>query len=65
MIEFAPYLPGFIAAWMLSFACHGGWAVLLSSGPIRKVYAASRRWIEASLGAFFGFAAYKLATSEG
>ncbi len=52
-------------AWMLSFLCHGGWALLLSSGPIRRGYAAGRRWVEASLGTFFGFAAYKIATSEG
>ncbi len=52
-------------AWAISFVCHGGWALLLSSGPIRRGYARARRWIETALGTFFGFAAYKLAASEG
>ncbi len=51
-------------AAVISFACHGAWAVLLSSGPIRAGYQAGRRWIEAGLGTFFTFAAWKLATSE-
>ncbi len=51
-------------AWTLSFLSHGGWAVLLSSGPVRRGYAAIRHWVEAALGTFFGFAAYKIATTE-
>ncbi|SLN53568.1 Threonine efflux protein [Roseovarius albus] len=51
-------------AFLISFACHGAWALLLSSRPIRTAYQSARRWIEAGLGAFFGFAAYKLATTE-
>jgi len=51
-------------AFSISFMCHGAWAVALSSGPIRVAYTAARRWIEAALGVFFSFAAYKLVTSE-
>lgn len=55
----------FIAgAFSISFLCHGAWAFALSSSPIRVAYTAARRWIEAALGVFFSFAAYKLATSE-
>lgn len=53
-----------VGAFAISFGCHGAWAVLLSSRPIRTAYAAGRRWIETALGVFFSFAAYKLATSE-
>ena len=51
-------------AFLLSFSCHGAWALAMSAAPIRTAYAASRRWIEAALGMFFTFAAFKLATSE-
>lgn len=51
-------------AFFISFTCHGAWAVALSANPIRTAYAKARRWIEGALGAFFSFAAYKLATSE-
>lgn len=53
-----------IGAWMISFGCHGGWALVLSSRPFRAAYNRSRRWIEASLGVFFGFMAFRLATAE-
>lgn len=53
-----------LGAFAISFGCHGAWAILLSSRPIRTAYAAGRRWIEAALGGFFAFAAYKLATSD-
>lgn len=61
--------PGIIAAFVLgavviSFVCHGAWAVLLSSQPIRAAYARSRRWIEAALGTFFAYAAFRLATER-
>ena len=61
--------PGVVAlfvlgAFVISFACHGAWAVALSAAPVRAAYAAKRRWIEAALGAFIVFAAWKLATSE-
>lgn len=51
-------------AFAISFTCHGAWAVALSAGPVRAAYAAGRRWIEATLGVFFCFAAFKLAMSE-
>ncbi len=55
----------FIAgAFLISFAAHGAWSVMLSTRPFRAAYAKARRWIEACLGAFFVFAAYKIATSE-
>ncbi len=50
--------------FLISFGCHGAWAVALSANSIRTAYAKARRWIEATLGAFFTFAAYRLATSE-
>ncbi len=51
-------------AFAISFVCHGAWALALSLTPMRRAYAAGRRWIEAALGAFFTFAAYKLATDD-
>ncbi len=53
-----------LGAFVISFAAHGAWAIFLSSSPIRAAYTHARRWIEAALGTFFTFAAYKLATSE-
>lgn len=53
-----------LGACAISFFCHGAWALALSAGPIRAGYQKARRWIELSLGVFFCFAAYKLATSE-
>lgn len=61
----APVIAAFVAgAFVISFTMHAGWAVFLSSGPIRAIYASGRRWVEAALGMFFAFAAYKIATSE-
>jgi len=61
----APVIATFVAgAFALSFTMHAAWAVFLSSSPIRAAYAAGRRWVETALGAFFTFAAYKIATSE-
>jgi len=55
----------FIAgACTISFVCHGAWAMAMSARPIRTAYAHARRWIEGALGAFFVFAAYKLATTK-
>ena len=53
-----------LGAFLISFLCHGAWAVALSAAPVRAAYAARRRWVEAALGTFFVFAAWKLATSE-
>lgn len=58
-------IAAFVAgAFAISFTCHAVWAVLLSSRPVRQTYQSARRWIEAALGGFFTFAAFKLATSE-
>ncbi|MGI3165150.1 LysE family translocator [Pseudooceanicola sp. 200-1SW] len=55
----------FIAcSFVISFTCHAAWALILSSAPVRRAYAAGRRWIEGALGVFFAFAAWKIATSE-
>lgn len=51
-------------AFVNSFAGHGAWALALSSRPFRAIYARARRWVEGALGVFFGFAAFKLATSR-
>ena len=53
-----------IGGWAISFFGHGAWAILLSSAPFRALYASARRWVEAALGGFFAFAAFKLATME-
>lgn len=53
-----------LGAFLISFFCHGAWAVLLSAQPIRTAYQSARRWIEGTLGVFFSFAAYKLATTR-
>lgn len=55
----------FIAgAFLISFGCHGAWALALSLDSVRRGYVASRRWIEATLGCLFTFFAFKLATAE-
>lgn len=51
-------------AFFISFVCHGAWAVALSVSAIRLIYIAVQRWIDAALGSFFCFAAYKLAVSD-
>jgi len=53
-----------VGGFLISFICHGAWAVALSVTPVRRVYVAGRRGIEAVLGGFFVFAAFKIATSE-
>jgi len=61
----APVVAAFVAgAFVISFAMHAAWALVLSSRPVRAAYAGGRRWIEAGLGTFFTFAAFKLATAE-
>jgi len=56
----------FIAvAFLNSFAGHGGYALLLSSGPIRRLYLRFRNWVEGALGCFFLYAGYRLATARG
>ncbi|MEM7753112.1 MAG: LysE family translocator [Pseudomonadota bacterium] len=53
-----------VGACVNSFLGHGLWAVALSSRMFLRLYAQARRWIEGALGAFFAFAAFKLATSR-
>jgi threonine/homoserine/homoserine lactone efflux protein len=53
-----------LGAFMISLGCHGAWALLLSTAAARAAYARARRTIEAGLGAFFAFAAFKLATTR-
>ncbi|MBF9034559.1 LysE family transporter [Rhodobacterales bacterium HKCCE2091] len=60
-----PVIALFLVGGMVnSFTGHGLWAVALSSRPFLAAYAGARRWIEGALGAFFTFAAFKLATSR-
>lgn len=55
----------FIAgSFLISFGCHGAWALALSLDSVRRGYAAVRRWIEATLGCLFIFFAFRLASSE-
>lgn len=51
-------------AFVNSFIGHGGYALLLSSAPVRVAYVRVRRWIEGGLGCFFLFAGFKLATTR-
>lgn len=53
-----------VSACLISFLGHGAWAVALSSRPFRTLYARARRWVETTLGTFFAFAAFKLATER-
>lgn len=53
-----------VSMWLISFACHGAWALALSAAPVRAAYTRARRYIEGALGAFFAFAAFKLATAS-
>lgn len=56
---------GFVlGAFVISFAAHGAWSIMLSTRPFRAAYTRARRWVEAALGAFFVFAAYKIATER-
>lgn len=54
-----------LGAFLISFGCHGSWALLLSSSAIRAAYGRARRWIEGVLGVFFTAAALRLATERG
>ncbi|MEM9707173.1 MAG: LysE family translocator [Pseudomonadota bacterium] len=60
-----PILVLFVAgAFVNSVLGHGAWAIALSSSPFLALYRRARRGVEATLGAFFAFAAFKLATSR-
>lgn len=61
----APLWVGFLLiliATTLSLAVHVLYAVTFSTTPVIVAYQKARRWIEGSLGLFFSFAAYKIAT---
>jgi threonine/homoserine/homoserine lactone efflux protein len=61
-----PIIALFVAgAFVNSFLGHGVYALLLSSTPFRTAYGRARRWIEGTLGVFFTFFAFKLATDRG
>nr|WP_254007707.1 LysE family translocator [Rhizobium sp. L1K21] len=61
----APIIALFIAvAFVNSFVGHGGYALLLSSPPIRNLLVRFRSWVESFLGCFFVFAGFKLLTSK-
>lgn len=61
-----PVLAIFVAgAFTLSLAGHGAYAVLLSSSPFRLAYDHARRWIEAAIGSFLAYVAFRLATERG
>jgi len=47
---------------LMSLCGHLAYAITFSTLPVVEFYRRSRRWIEAGLGVFFTFAAYKLAT---
>jgi len=51
-------------AYFNSFVGHGAYALLLSAPPFRTGYLRARRWVEGTLGAFFVFFAFKLATDR-
>jgi len=51
-----------VCCTVISILGHLAYAVTFSTQPVIDFYRRSRRWIEAGLGVFFAFAAYKLAT---
>ncbi|MEM9631828.1 MAG: LysE family translocator [Pseudomonadota bacterium] len=51
-----------VSCTLMSVLGHLAYAVTFSTQPVVEFYRRSRRWIEAGLGVFFSFAAYKLAT---
>ncbi len=53
-----------VSATLLSLIGHATYALTFSATPIVALYTRARRWIDATLGVFFAFAAYKLATSR-
>ncbi len=53
-----------LGAFVISFTGHATWALTLSSGPFRALYARARRPIEATLGLLFCVFAVKLAFSR-
>ena len=63
----APFWVAFVivaGTAVLSLIIHMVYALAFSSSPMVRMYGAARRWIQASLGAFFAFAGLKLLTSR-
>lgn len=54
-----------LGAFLLSLAGHGAYAVLLSSSPFRLAYDRARSWVEAAIGGFLAYVAFRLATERG
>jgi threonine/homoserine/homoserine lactone efflux protein len=60
-----PMIALFVAvSFMNSLFGHGLWAMVFSTTALRAAYASARRPIEACLGTFFTFAAFRLATAR-
>ena len=53
-----------LGAGVLSAIIHCVYAMAFSSAPMLRAYGRTRRWIQAALGAFFGFAGMKLLLSR-
>ena len=53
-----------LGAFVISFACHGAWGLVLSARTARSTYAKARPAIEGVLGTFFTYAAFRLATER-
>lgn len=53
-----------LGAFVNSFVGHGGYALLLSSGPFRRAYTYASRWIEGALACFFLYASLRLAVGR-
>lgn len=53
-----------VGAFLISFLCHGLWALLLSLSTVRQTYSQWRRRIEFVLGGLFTFAALRLIITE-
>jgi len=51
-----------ISATVMSILGHVAYAVTFSTQPVVTFYRRARRWIDAALGLFFTFAAFKIAT---
>ena len=53
-----------LGAGVLSAIIHCVYALAFSSAPMLRAYGRARRWIQAALGSFFGFAGVKLLLSR-
>ncbi len=51
-------------ALVITFTGHGAYALILSSTPVRRAYFSARRWVEGTLGVFFAYFAFRLATER-